>query len=178
MNSYFHLIDSSAKARLIIRINNHSIATYSCQEGIAEVNDSITYVVCSLARKVEESMLALQLLLQLSKITNVRNLIGGAQGCILLLVTLANSDDAQASKYAQELLDSLAFLDENVVQMARAKFFRPLLQRLFEGKASKLSCNNSLVSLCFCLPSKSRYNVDELIHRTCDHTSNHGGHIS
>lgn len=105
----------------------------SNKEGIAEVNDSITYVVCSLARKVEESMLALQLLLQLSKITNVRNLIGGAQGCILLLVTLANSDDAQASKYALELLDSLAFLDENVVQMARAKFFRPLLQRLFEG---------------------------------------------
>lgn len=79
-------------------------------------------------------MLALQLLLQLSKISSVRNLIGGAQGCILLLVTLANSDDAQASRYAQELLDSLAFLDENVVQMARAKFFGPLLQRLFEGK--------------------------------------------
>lgn len=90
-------------------------------------------MVCSLARKVEENMLALQLLLELSRIVNVRNLIGGAQGGILLLVTLANSDDARASKYARELLDSLAFLDENVVQMARAKFFKPLLRRLFEG---------------------------------------------
>ncbi|KAH6770974.1 hypothetical protein C2S52_015777 [Perilla frutescens var. hirtella] len=106
------------------------------KEGIAYSNDSIRYVVCSLARKVEESMLALQLLLELSRIIHLRNLIGGAQGCILLLVTLANSDDAQASEYAHELLDSLAFLDENVVQMARAKFFRPLLQRLFEGPVS------------------------------------------
>lgn len=82
-------------------------------------------------------MLALQLLLELSRIVNVRNLIGDAQGGILLLVTLANSDDARASKYALELLDGLAFLDQNVLQMARAKFFRPLLQRLFEGTASK-----------------------------------------
>ena len=84
-------------------------------------------------------MRALQLLLELSRIENVRNLIGDVQGGILLLVTLANSDDAQASKYAQELLDSLSFNDKNVMEMARAKFFRPLLQRLFEGTASKIS---------------------------------------
>ncbi|XP_057774193.1 U-box domain-containing protein 43-like [Salvia miltiorrhiza] len=106
------------------------------KEAIANVKDSITYVVYSLARKVEESMLALQLILELSRIVNVRNLIGDAQGGILLLVTLANSDDAQASKYAQELLDTLAFLDQNVVRMARAKFFGPLLQRLFEGSVA------------------------------------------
>ncbi|KAG6429446.1 hypothetical protein SASPL_107497 [Salvia splendens] len=103
------------------------------KEAIANHNDSIRLVVYSLARKVEESTRALQLLLELSRIENVRNLIGDAQGGILLLVTLANSDDAQASKYAQELLDSLSFNDKNVVEMARAKFFRPLLQRLFEG---------------------------------------------
>ncbi|KAI3471244.1 hypothetical protein Pfo_027907 [Paulownia fortunei] len=103
------------------------------KERIAKVNDSITYIVRSLARKVEESLLALQLLLELSRSIYVRNLIGSVQGCILLLVTLANSDDAQASKYAQEVLDNLAFLDQNVIQMARSKFFKPLLQRLCEG---------------------------------------------
>ncbi|KAL8534612.1 hypothetical protein ACS0TY_010578 [Phlomoides rotata] len=103
------------------------------KEYIANVNNSITYIVRSLARKVEESMLALQLLLELSKSISARNLIGSVQGCILLLVTLANSDDAQASRYAHEVLDNLAFLDENVIQMARTKFFKPLLQRLSDG---------------------------------------------
>lgn len=102
------------------------------------MNDSITHIVRSLARKVEESMLALQLLLELSRSICARNLIGSVQGCILLLVTLANSDDAQASRHALEVLDNLAFLDENVVQMARTKFFKPLLHRLSKGISSNL----------------------------------------
>ncbi|KAL3651302.1 hypothetical protein CASFOL_004304 [Castilleja foliolosa] len=122
----------------------HALAVLCClakdgddnKERIANVNNSITYIVRSLARKVEESVLALQLLLELSRSLYVRELIGGVQGCILLLVTLANSDDAQASKYAEEVLDNLAFLDENVVQMAKSKFFKPLLQRLCEGPLS------------------------------------------
>lgn len=109
------------------------------QEDIANANDSITYIVRSLARKVEESMLALKLLLELSKSICARNLIGSIQGCILLLVTLANSDGAQASRHAHEVLDNLAFLDQNVVQMARTKFFKPLLQRLSEGMSPNLS---------------------------------------
>ncbi|GFP93677.1 U-box domain-containing protein 43 [Phtheirospermum japonicum] len=122
----------------------HALAVLYClakdgndnKERIANVNDSITYIVRSLARKVEESVLALQLLLELSRSTYVRDLIGGVQGCILLLVTSANSDDAQASKYAEEVLDNLAFLDQNVVEMAKSKFFKPLLQRLCEGPLS------------------------------------------
>lgn len=136
---FIHVISRSRKNDLS-STDTYYIRTYLCQEGIANVNEGITYIVRSLARKVEESMLALQLLLELSRITSVRNLIGSAQGCILLLVTLANSDDAQASEYAQEVLDNLAFLDQNVVQMARAKFFKPLLRRLYEGIASTLSC--------------------------------------
>lgn len=110
------------------------------QERIAEVNESITYIVRLLARKVEESTLALQLLLELSRSDHVRNHIGSVQGCILLLVTLASSDNAQASKYAHEVLDNLSFLDQNVIQMAKAKFFKPLLRRLSEGMASTSSC--------------------------------------
>lgn len=132
------------------------------QEGIANCNDSIRYVVCSLARKVEESMLALQLLLELSRIEDVRNLIGEAQGGILLLVTLSNSDDARASNYARELLDSLAFLDENVVQMARAKFFKPLLQRLFEGTECLRSSQPEMLSLDVFLYFYARIRLQDL----------------
>ncbi|KAL8050726.1 hypothetical protein ABFX02_06G099400 [Erythranthe guttata] len=106
------------------------------KERIVKENDSIVYIVRSLARKVEESLSALQLLLELSRITHIKTLIGGTQGCILLLVTLANSDDPQASKYAQEVLKNLAFVDTNIIQMARAKFFKPLLHRLCEGPVS------------------------------------------
>lgn len=109
------------------------------QERIAKENDSITYIVRSLARKAEESLLALKLLLELSTSAFIMDLIDSVQGCILLLVTLANSDDAQASRCAQEVLYNLAILDQNVIEMARAKFFRPLLHRLREGIASTLS---------------------------------------
>lgn len=77
--------------------------------------------------------MALKLLLELSRSSEVMNFIGNVQGCILLLVTLVNSDDTQAAKYAQEVLDNLEFLDQNVIQMANAKYFGPLLQRLCEG---------------------------------------------
>ncbi|PIN21407.1 Chaperone-dependent E3 ubiquitin protein ligase (contains TPR repeats) [Handroanthus impetiginosus] len=141
MEEYIPIITGllSAKKR---EVRVHSLAIlYSLakdsednKERIAKVNDSsITYIVRSLARRVDESMLSLQLLLELSRSNGVREMIGRAQGCILLLVTLASSDDAEASEYAREVLDNLAAIDENVIQMARAKFFKPLLQRLCEG---------------------------------------------
>lgn len=67
------------------------------------------------------------------------NLIGSEHGCIILLVTLVSSDDTQASEYAKKILDNLAHLDQNVIQMARAKYFEPLLQRLREGICSTSS---------------------------------------
>ncbi|XP_073039547.1 U-box domain-containing protein 44-like [Primulina eburnea] len=105
------------------------------KERIGNVNHCIKYIVRSLARKVDESILALQLLLELSKSRFV-NLIGSERGCILLLVTLASSDDTRALEHAKKILDNLAHLDQNVIQMARAKYFEPLLQRLCEGPTS------------------------------------------
>ncbi|XP_073159079.1 U-box domain-containing protein 44-like [Henckelia pumila] len=105
------------------------------KDRIANVNHSIKYIVRSLARKVDESVLALQLLLELSK-SRFDGLIGSEHGCILLLVTLVSSDDTRASEYAKKILDNLAYLDQNVVQMAGAKYFEPLLQRLCEGPTS------------------------------------------
>ncbi|KAL2558776.1 U-box domain-containing protein 43 [Forsythia ovata] len=106
------------------------------KERIAKVDDGIKYIVQLLARKIEESTMALKLLLELSRSSAVMNFIGNVQGCMLLLVTLANSDDTQAAKYAQEVLDNLAFLDQNVIQMARAKYFGPLLNCLCTGPMS------------------------------------------
>lgn len=90
-------------------------------------------MVRSLARKPEESILALHLLLELSRSSVVQNLIGNVQGCILLLVTFMNSEDSVAAKYASEILDNLSFLDQNVIEMARLNYGAPLLQHLCSG---------------------------------------------
>lgn len=103
------------------------------------MDNLIEFVVRSLARKVEESKLALQLLLELSRNDEVRNFIGSVQNCILLLVTMSNSDDAQAAKYAQELLENLSFLEQNVIQMARANYFGPLLHLIASGTSLMIS---------------------------------------
>lgn len=86
-----------------------------------------------LARKPEESKCALQLLLELCKSNVVRDLAGRVQGCILLLVTISNSDDSEAAEYAEKILETLSFLDQNVIQMARLNYFQPLLQHLCSG---------------------------------------------
>ncbi|KAL5758044.1 hypothetical protein ACOSP7_020655 [Xanthoceras sorbifolium] len=103
------------------------------KERIAKADHALESIVCSLARQIEESKLALQLLLQLSRIDAVRDVIEHVQGCMCLLVTMLNSDDPHASKDAQELLDNLSSLDQNVIEMAKANYFKPLLQLLSSG---------------------------------------------
>ncbi|KAL7214047.1 hypothetical protein ACSBR1_026465 [Camellia fascicularis] len=106
------------------------------KDRIAKVDNAVEFIVLSLARKVKESKLALQLLLELSRNGVVRNLIGRVQGSILLLVTMSSSDDTQAAKDAHELLENLSFDDQNVVQMAKANYFGPLLHFLSSGTES------------------------------------------
>lgn len=75
----------------------------------------------------------------------MRDVIGTIQGCIFLVVTMLNNDDAQAYGDARELLDNLAFLEQNVIEMAKANFFKPLLQLLSSGKFSVVvSCRTVL----------------------------------
>lgn len=104
------------------------------QETIAKTDDGIKLIVCSLARKIKESKLALQLLTELSENEVARNIIGSSQGCILLLVTISGSNDPQAATDAKKLLDNYSFLPQNIVQMARANYFEPLLHLLSSGK--------------------------------------------
>lgn len=104
-----------------------------CQELIAKEESGIELIARCLARKVEESTLALKLILLLSKSDDVLCLIGRVQGCILLVVTMSRGDDVQAAGYAQEILQNLSGLDANVIQMARANYFGPVLHLLCSG---------------------------------------------
>jgi hypothetical protein len=46
---------------------------------------------------------------------------------------MSSSDDNQAARDARELLENLSFSDQNVIQMAKANYFKHLLQRLSTG---------------------------------------------
>uniref|UniRef100_A0A6P3ZXK7 RING-type E3 ubiquitin transferase n=1 Tax=Ziziphus jujuba TaxID=326968 RepID=A0A6P3ZXK7_ZIZJJ len=103
------------------------------KEKITKVDNALESIVRSLARKVGESELALHLLLELSRSSAARDCMGNVQGCILLSVTILSSDDDHAARDAEELLENLAFLNQNVKQMARANYFKPMLQLLSSG---------------------------------------------
>nr|XP_025612666.2 U-box domain-containing protein 44-like isoform X2 [Arachis hypogaea] len=103
------------------------------KQGIAKVDGALRSIVHSLARQIEESKLALKLLLELSKTNILLQLIGNVQGGILLIVTMLNSDDVEAAKIAHELLENLSFLDQNVIEMAKANYLKPLLLNLSTG---------------------------------------------
>lgn len=103
------------------------------QEHIAKVDNAMQSIVRFLGRRVGERKLAVGLLLELSKNESVRECIGQAQGCILLLVTMLKSEDNQASEDARAVLENLSYSDDNVIQMAKANHFKYLLQRLSSG---------------------------------------------
>ncbi|GLJ30952.1 hypothetical protein SUGI_0617450 [Cryptomeria japonica] len=110
-----------------IAINNNEN-----KERIADAG-AVTCAVRSLARDIEEGKQAVALLLELSRNSKICQQIGRVQGCILLLVTMLNSEDPCAVQDAGELLNILSNDNQNVVQMAEANYFKPLLQCLSEG---------------------------------------------
>ncbi|KAJ6838440.1 U-box domain-containing protein 44-like [Iris pallida] len=95
--------------------------------------ETLSAVVRSLIRDADESREAVGLLLDLSSIAKVRQRIGRVQGCIVMLVTLFNGDDIQASHDAGKLLSALSSNTQNVLLMAEAGYFIPLVQYLKEG---------------------------------------------
>lgn len=103
------------------------------QERIVEVENGMEAIVRSLGRRIVEGKSAVALLLELSKNESIRDRIGKVQGCVLLLVTMSRGDDIQAAKDATDLLENLSSSDGNVIMMAKANYFKYLLQRLFAG---------------------------------------------
>lgn len=103
------------------------------QEKIAKVENSIEPIVQFLGRRIGERKLAVTLLLELSKCASVCDCLGKVQGCIFLLVTMLSNTDAQAARDAKDVLDNLAYSDDNVILMAKNNYFVYLLQRLSSG---------------------------------------------
>ena len=87
----------------------------------------------SMTRDVDKSREAVGLLTDLSVVSKVRQRIGSVQGCIVMLVTLFNGDDIRASHDTGKLLIALSSNTQNVLLMAEAGYFVPLVQYLKEG---------------------------------------------
>ena len=78
---------------------------HSLQEKMEEVG-CLSVLVKSLTRDVEERKEAVALLTSLSDIPAVRRRIGRIQGCILMLVSIYNEEDQEASNDAGRLLNA------------------------------------------------------------------------
>lgn len=108
---------------------------YDAKERISEVDSALESIVHSLGRRIGERKSAVALLLELSNCKTVQESIGKVQGCILLLVTMSSCDDNKAAKDARDVLENISFSDENVILMAKANYFKYLLQRLSSGSS-------------------------------------------
>ncbi|XP_037408371.1 U-box domain-containing protein 24-like [Triticum dicoccoides] len=95
--------------------------------------DALSSIVRSLSRDVDERMEAIVLLLDLSDIPQVRQRIGRIKGCIVMLVTLRNAHESGTYDDAEKLLHILSCNPQNVLLMAEAGYFRPLIHYLKEG---------------------------------------------
>lgn len=120
-------------------------------QGQIAAADAIKLIVKSLARDVGEGRQAVALLRELSKDPKICEKIGKVQGCILLLVTMLNSENPHAVVDARELLFELANNDQNVVQMGEANYFGPLTQRLNEGELPELERARPFILLLFAI---------------------------
>ncbi|CAA0816643.1 Unknown protein [Striga hermonthica] len=103
------------------------------KERIANIENSVKPIVEFLGRRFSERKLAVTLLLELSKCENMRERIGKAKGCILLLVTMLSNTDPQAAIDAKSVLENLSYSDDNVILMAKSNYFQYLLERLSSG---------------------------------------------
>ncbi|XP_058004080.1 U-box domain-containing protein 44 [Hevea brasiliensis] len=112
--------------RILASVNNEN------KEKMADVG-SLSLLVKSLIREVDERREAVGLLLELSEISAVRRRIGRIQGCIVMLVAMLNGDDPTACHDAGKLLIALSSNIQNALHMAEAGYFKPLVHYLKEG---------------------------------------------
>ncbi|CAO2181755.1 unnamed protein product [Urochloa humidicola] len=102
------------------------------KERLASI-EALSSVVRSLSRDADEQTEAIQVLLDLSEIPQVRQRIGRIKGCIVMLVTLRNAHESGTIDDADKLLHILSSNPQNVLLMAEAGYFRPLIHYLEEG---------------------------------------------
>ncbi|KAJ4951844.1 hypothetical protein NE237_028676 [Protea cynaroides] len=94
---------------------------------------SLSMLVRSLTQDVEERRVAVGLLLALSEVPAVRRRLGRIRGCILMLVAVHNGCDLHSSQDAAKLLKVLSNNTQNVLHMAEAGYFKPLIEYLRAG---------------------------------------------
>lgn len=93
----------------------------------------LSTLVKSLARDVDEQREAVGLLMNLADDPEVRRRIGRVQGCIVMLVTISNGDDQEASRDARKLINAMSSNAQHALHMAEAGYFKPLVHYLKEG---------------------------------------------
>jgi vacuolar protein 8 len=93
----------------------------------------LSCVVRSLSRDEEERREAVGLLVDISDMSKIRQRVGKIKGCIVMLVTLQNGDDFIAKNDAEKLLGILSNSTQNVLLMAEAGYFAPMIHLLNEG---------------------------------------------
>ncbi|RCV29035.1 hypothetical protein SETIT_5G450900v2 [Setaria italica] len=102
------------------------------KERLASI-EALSSVVRSLSRDIDERSEAIAVLLDLSDIPQVRQRIGRIKGCIVMLVTLRNAHESGTNDDAEKLLHILSSNPQNVLLMAEAGYFRPMIEYLKEG---------------------------------------------
>jgi vacuolar protein 8 len=102
------------------------------QERLAST-EALSSIVRSLSRDADERREAIAVLLDLSDIPQVRQRIGRIKGCVVMLVTLRNAHEPGTGDDADKLLAILSSNPQNVLLMAEAGYFRPLIQYLKQG---------------------------------------------
>lgn len=118
---------------IILRVlRNLALENAENKEKMADAA-SLSALVKSLTRDVEERREAVGLLLDLSDLPAVWRRLGRIQGCIVMLVTMLNGDDPIASGDAGKLLNALSSNTQNALHMAEAGYFKPLVHYLREG---------------------------------------------
>ncbi|KAH9709888.1 hypothetical protein KPL70_013329 [Citrus sinensis] len=118
--------------RLIMIQILRNLASENADYKMANVG-SLSALVKSLTRDVEEQREAVGLLLDLSDLPAVWRRIGRIQGCIVMLVSMLSGNDPVASHDAGKLLNALSSNTQNALHMAEAGYFKPLVQYLKEG---------------------------------------------
>ncbi|KAL3648223.1 hypothetical protein CASFOL_007647 [Castilleja foliolosa] len=93
----------------------------------------LSALVKSLTRDMEERREAVGLLLILCNDGGVKRRVGRIRGCIVILVSIANEDDQEASNDARMLLNSMSGNTQHALHMAEACYFKPLIMYLKEG---------------------------------------------
>ncbi|EAY77220.1 hypothetical protein OsI_05191 [Oryza sativa Indica Group] len=152
-----------AEARVRVMVALQRLARcVGCEskERLASI-EALSSIVRSLSRDVDETREAIALLLDLSDIPQVRQRIGRIKGSIVMLVTLRNAHEPGTHDDAEKLLHMLSSNPQNVLLMAEAGYFRPLIHYLKEGSdMNKILMATAISKMFLSEPMKSSLGED------------------